>query len=163
MRKYGPVGLMINPPIALYCMQGLNTKPVHAHTAVFGVYGMVGIRLVLFCMRALRPTAHWNSRMLAIGFWSINIGLFAMVVLSVLPIGLVQTWASVEHGYAYARSPELMQQPYMTTLRWLRVPGDTVFAIGAMVIIAFIAGIGRRFGAPAARVPAADLEPVATE
>ena len=50
----------------------------------------------------------------------------------------------MEHGYAYARSPELMQQPYMTTLRWLRVPGDTVFAFGAMVIIAFIAGIGRR-------------------
>ncbi len=140
----GLFGFMINPPIALYYMQGLNTTPVHAHTALFGVYGMLGIGLVLFCMRALRPTAHWNSRMLAIGFWSINIGLFAMVVLSVLPIGLVQTWASVEHSYAYARSPELMQQPYMMTLRWLRVPGDTLFAIGAMVVIAFIAGIGRR-------------------
>ena len=168
----GLFGFMINPPIALYYMQGLNTTPVHAHTALFGVYGMLGIGLVLFCMRALRPTAQWNSRMLAIAFWSINIGLFAMVVLSVLPIGLVQTWASVEHGYAYARSPELMQQPYMMTLRWLRVPGDTLFAIGAMVIIAFIAGIGRRSGAPAATdaplvppafTPPVDLEPVAGE
>lgn len=140
----GLFGFMINPPIALYYMQGLNTTPVHAHTALFGVYGMLGIGLVLFCMRALEPTARWNNRMLAVGFWAINLGLFAMVVFSVLPVGLLQTWASVEHGYAYARSPEFMQQPYMTTLRWMRVPGDTAFAIGAVVIIAFIAGIGRR-------------------
>ena len=36
-------GFLINPPIALYYMQGLNTTPVHAHTALFGVYGMLGI------------------------------------------------------------------------------------------------------------------------
>ena len=125
-------------------MQGLNTTPVHAHAALFGVYGMLGIGLVLFCMRALRPAAHWNERLLAIGFWSMNIGLMAMIVLSVFPIGLVQTWASVEHGYAYARSPELMQLPYMKTLRWLRVPGDTLFATGAMAVIAFVFGVGRR-------------------
>ena len=140
----GLFGFMINPPIALYYMQGLNTTPVHAHTALFGVYGMLGIGLVLFCMRAMRPTAHWNERLLAIGFWSMNIGLTAMVVLSVFPIGLVQTWASVEHGYAYARSPELMQLPYMKTLRWMRVPGDTLFAVGALAIIAFVFGVGRR-------------------
>jgi len=27
------------------------------------------------------------------------VGLFAMVVLSVLPVGLLQTWASVKYGY----------------------------------------------------------------
>lgn len=139
----GLFGFMINPPIALYYMQGLNTTPVHGHTALFGVYGMLGIGLMLFCIRALRPTAKWNDRMLAIGFWSINAGLLGMVVLSVLPVGLIQTWASVEKGYAYARSPELMQLPYMATLRWLRVPGDTLFAFGAFVMIAFILGIGR--------------------
>jgi nitric oxide reductase subunit B len=140
----GLFGFMINPPIALYYMQGLNTTPVHGHTALFGVYGMLGIGLMLFCIRALRPLARWNDRMLALGFWTINGGLLAMVVLSVLPVGLVQTWASVEHGYAYARSPELMQQPFMATLRWLRVPGDTVFAFGALVVIAFILGVGRK-------------------
>ena len=140
----GLFGFMINPPIALYYMQGLNTTPVHGHTALFGVYGMLGIGLMLFCLRALRPAAVWSDRILSIAFWSMNAGLMAMVLLSVLPVGLVQTWASVEHGYAYARSPELLQQPFMNTLRWLRVPGDTVFAIGALVIVAFIAGIGRR-------------------
>ena len=31
----GLFGFMINPPIALYYMQGLNTTPVHASTALF--------------------------------------------------------------------------------------------------------------------------------
>ena len=44
-----------NPPIALYYMQGLNTTPVHGHTALFGVYGMLGLGLMLFCVRGLMP------------------------------------------------------------------------------------------------------------
>jgi nitric oxide reductase large subunit len=31
---------MINPPIVLYYIQGINTTPIHAHTALFGVYGL---------------------------------------------------------------------------------------------------------------------------
>ncbi|MEY4543974.1 MAG: hypothetical protein RL685_169 [Pseudomonadota bacterium] len=142
----GLLGFMINPPIALYYMQGLNTTAVHAHAALFGVYGMLGIGLILFCMRALQPTERWNNRLIGVGFWSLNIGLLAMVLLSVLPIGLVQTWASVEHGYAYARSPELMQLPALQVLRWMRAPGDTLFGIGICVIVAFIAGVGRSRG-----------------
>ena len=51
----GLFGFMINPPIALYYMQGLNTTPLHGHAALFGVYGMLGIGLMLFCLRALQP------------------------------------------------------------------------------------------------------------
>ena len=47
----GLFGFLINPPIALYYMQGLNTTPVHGHTALFGVYGMLGIGLMLFCLQ----------------------------------------------------------------------------------------------------------------
>jgi len=39
----GIFGFMINPPIALFYMEGLNTTPVHAHAAFFGVYGMLGL------------------------------------------------------------------------------------------------------------------------
>ena len=42
----GLFGFLINPPIALYYMQGLNTTPVHAHTALFGVYGLLSLGLV---------------------------------------------------------------------------------------------------------------------
>jgi nitric oxide reductase subunit B len=157
----GIFGFMINPPIALYYMQGLNTTPVHGHAALFGVYGMLGIGLVLFCLRALRPAERWNERHLAIAFWSLNAGLMAMVVLSVLPIGLVQTWASVEHGYAYARSPELMQMPVMQVLRWMRAPGDILFAVGIVGTVAFILGFGRGGRVQEAPVNAPSLPPAA--
>src|SRR6185369_7708449 len=37
----GLFGFLINPPLALYYMQGLNTTATHAHAALFGVYGML--------------------------------------------------------------------------------------------------------------------------
>jgi nitric oxide reductase subunit B len=58
-----------------------------------------------------------------------------------LPVGLMQTWASVEHGYWYARSAEFMQTPVMQNLRWLRVPGDTLFFLGAVALVWFVAGL----------------------
>jgi nitric oxide reductase subunit B len=142
----GLFGFMINPPIALYYMQGLNTTPVHGHTALFGVYGMLGMGLILFTVRSVRPQLQWPDRLLSFAFWSINIGLFAMVVVSVLPVGLLQTWASVKYGYWYARSAEFLHRPGMDTLRWLRIFGDTLFAAGAVVFVTAIARV--TLGAP---------------
>jgi nitric oxide reductase subunit B len=41
----GLFGFLINPPIALYYMQGLNTNANHGHAALFGVYGMLGLEV----------------------------------------------------------------------------------------------------------------------
>jgi len=137
----GLFGFLINPPIALYYMQGLNTTPVHGHTALFGVYGMLGIGLMLFCLRGLTVHKQWRTGALGFSFWSINIGLALMVVLSLLPVGLLQTWASVEHGLWYARSAEFLQTPLLDTLRWLRVIGDSTFAVGVLALGWFVAGL----------------------
>jgi nitric oxide reductase subunit B len=137
----GLFGFMINPPIALYYMQGLNTTPLHGHAALFGVYGMLGIGLMLLCLRVLIPGVEWKDGLLRFSFWSLNGGLMAMCVLSLLPVGLMQTWASVDHGYWYARSPEFLQTPLMQNLRWMRVPGDTVFFLGAVALVLFVAGL----------------------
>jgi len=140
----GLFGFMINPPIALYYMQGLNTTPLHGHAALFGVYGMLGIGLMLVCLRAMMPALEWNERRLRFAFWSMNIGLFLMCVGSLLPVGLLQTWASVDHGYWYARSSEFLHTPLMQTLRWMRVPGDTVFALGELAMVWFVLTLKRQ-------------------
>jgi nitric oxide reductase subunit B len=137
----GIFGFLINPPIALYYMQGLNTTPVHGHTALFGVYGMLGIGLMLFVLRDMNKEAVWKDRWIKIAFWSINIGLTAMVLISVLPIGLAQTVASVKEGLWYARSAEFLHQPALQTLKWLRVIGDTIFASGTVALAWFIFGL----------------------
>lgn len=137
----GIFGFLINPPIALYYMQGLNTTPVHGHTALFGVYGMLGIGLMLFVLKSMSAGTIWKDGTIRFAFWAINIGLALMVVISVLPIGLMQTWASVEYGLWYARSMEFMQTDTMEWLRWLRVIGDTVFAAGAIALGWFVLGL----------------------
>ena len=133
----GIFGFMINPPIALYYMQGLNTTAVHAHGALYGVYGTLGLALLLFCMRAMQPERKWNTKLLSFAFWAINIGMLMEILFSLLPIGLLQTYQSVSQGYWYARSPEFMQTDLMQTLRWMRLFGDTVFAIGAVAFVWF--------------------------
>jgi nitric oxide reductase subunit B len=137
----GLFGFLINPPIALYYMQGLNTTPVHGHTALFGVYGMLGIGLMLFCLRRLNGPRDWRNGPIRFAFWAINIGLALMVLLSLLPIGLLQTVASVNHGMWYARSAEFLQNGLMDTLRWMRVVGDTIFGVGALVLGWFVVGL----------------------
>jgi nitric oxide reductase subunit B len=94
----GIFGFIINPPIALYYMQGLNTTPVHGHAALFGVYGMLGIGLMLFVLRGMYRKQVWNDKVIRFTFWTLNIGLLLMVVVSLLPVGLMQTFASVNHG-----------------------------------------------------------------
>jgi nitric oxide reductase subunit B len=137
----GIFGFLINPPIALYYMQGLNTTPVHGHTALFGVYGMLGIGLMLFVLRDMNKEAVWKEKWVRFAFWSINIGLTAMVLISVLPIGLAQTVASVKEGLWYARSAEFLHQPALQTLKWMRVIGDTIFATGTVALAWFIFGL----------------------
>ncbi len=137
----GIFGFLINPPIALYYMQGLNTTPVHGHTAMFGVYGMLGMGLMLFVLRDMNLKAEWKEKPIKIAFWSLNIGLLLMVLISVLPVGLAQTVASVKHGLWYARSAEFLGTPLMETFRWLRAIGDTIFAVGAVFLAYFIFGL----------------------
>ena len=137
----GLFGFMINPPVSLYYVQGLNTTPVHGHTALFGVYGMLGLGLMLFCLRALKPGLAWKDKPLAVAFWLIQIGLSLMVLISMLPIGLMQAYASVEYGTWYARSAEFLQTPIVNNLRWMRIIGDSLFAVGALVLGWFVLGL----------------------
>ena len=143
----GVLGFLINPPLALYYMQGLLTTPTHGHAALFGVYGMLGIGLLLLCRRDLpQVEGAWSDRTLKWVFWLFNGGLALMVFASLLPQGIIQTLVSFDQGYWYARSPELLHSPLMEALVWLRVPGDIVFAAGAVLLLVFLARLelGRR-------------------
>ena len=137
----GVFGFLINPPISLFYVQGLNLTPLHGHTALFGVYGMLGIGLMLFCIRSLMPGREWNDWPIKWGFWLLNIGLLLMALLSLLPLGLAQAWASMTEGLWYARSSEFLYSPGLTVIRWLRTPGDTLFGLGALAIGMFMVGL----------------------
>jgi len=130
----GLLGFTINPPASLYYVQGLNLTPAHGHAALFGVYGMLGIGLLLFCLRGLYARHLHADGLLKPAFWGLNIGLAMMVFLSLLPAGIYQAWAAMTKGMWFARSPEVMHSKVMETLVWLRVPGDLVFALGVVFL-----------------------------
>jgi nitric oxide reductase subunit B len=130
----GLLGFSINTPIALYYMQGLNMTAAHGHAALFGVYGMLGIGLMLFCLRGLSAGYGWSDSLLRPTFWLLNIGLAMMVFMSLVPAGIYQAYASITTGMWYARSAEFVHSSFMETMVWLRVPGDIVFAFGTLFL-----------------------------
>ncbi|MGV8899927.1 MAG: nitric-oxide reductase large subunit [Burkholderiaceae bacterium] len=133
----GLLGFSVNTPIALYYMQGMNLTAAHGHAALFGVYGMLGIGLLLFCLRGLTDRAAWSDKLLQPMFWSLNIGLGMMVFISLVPAGIYQAWASITQGMWYARSAEVVHSHLMETFVWMRVPGDIVFSIGVFFLALF--------------------------
>ncbi|HEX6792480.1 MAG TPA: cbb3-type cytochrome c oxidase subunit I, partial [Casimicrobiaceae bacterium] len=140
----GLLGFAINPPASLYYVQGLNMTAAHGHAALFGVYGMLGIGLMLFCLRGLYARSLHADRYLGSTFWSLNAGLAMMVFMSLLPAGIYQAWASVSRGLWFARSPAIIHSKVMESLVWLRVPGDVVFAIGGVLLAVYALMLLRR-------------------
>jgi len=96
---------------------------------------------MLFVLKGLTQKYEWKNSTISIAFWSMNIGLMLMLLLSLLPVGILQTIASIKHGMWFARSADFMQQPTLQTLRWLRVIGDTIFAIGVLALAWFVIGL----------------------
>ncbi|MCL4779385.1 MAG: nitric-oxide reductase large subunit [Gammaproteobacteria bacterium] len=134
----GLLGFAINPPASLYFVQGLNLTAAHGHAALFGVYGMLGIGLMLFCLRGLYTPGRHAEALIGKAFWCLNGGLAMMVFLSLLPAGIYQAAASITRGLWYARSPEIIHSPVMEFLVWMRVPGDIVFALGVLALAAYV-------------------------
>lgn len=129
----GVFGFLINPPISLFYLQGLNTTAVHAHAALFGVYGFLALGFVLLVARYLKPDFQFNEKVMRTGFWAMNLGLVLMIAISLLPIGLFQVSASISEGLWYARSEGFLQQDFLQTLRWLRTIGDIILIFGAVL------------------------------
>lgn len=146
----GVFGFMINPPVALYYIQGLNTTPVHAHAALFGVYGFLALGFTLLVLRYVRPQLRFSQPLMRTAFWGLNAGLVLMIFTSLLPIGILQFHASVTEGLWFARSEAFMQQPLLQTLRWVRTFGDLVFIVGALAMALQVV-MGLRGGTPGQR------------
>ena len=51
---------------------------------------------------------------------------------------MLQLQAALENGYGVARSAEFMGKPLIHLLDWMGVPGDTGFAVGALLNAWFV-------------------------
>ncbi|WP_127130364.1 cbb3-type cytochrome c oxidase subunit I [Georgenia sp. SYP-B2076] len=140
----GVFGFLINLPIISYYQIGTALTANHAHGAMMGVYGMMGVGLSLFALRYLIPPRRWPDTLAKVSFWSLNIGLAWMVFATLLPLGVIQLWYSVNNGYFEARELGYLTQTGNAVLEWLRMPGDLVFIIGGVLPFLWITWLGVR-------------------
>jgi nitric oxide reductase subunit B len=135
----GMFGFLINLPIINYYEHATYLTANHAHTALFGVYGMLAIALILFSWRGLVENRYWNDRILMVSFWGLNVGLFLMFLTGLLPIGLLQVWTCYDQGFWFARSAAFYEMELVQTLGlWRIVPDTIVIVLGAFPLLYFL-------------------------
>jgi nitric oxide reductase subunit B len=153
----GVFGFLINLPIVSYYEIGTALTANHGHASMMGVYGMLAAGLALFAVRYLVPEERWSERAATISFWSLNIGLAWMVFATLFPLGLLQVFESVQHGYYEARELSFLTNPTNRFLEWLRLPGDLVFIVGGVLPLLWVCWSGVRYRVP----PSTDSEAAA--
>jgi nitric oxide reductase subunit B len=140
----GVFGFLINTPIVSYYEIGTILTPNHGHAAMMGVFGMLGVGLMVFVLREAVSETLWPrlEKFVRIGFYGLNAGLAMMVALSLFPGGIMQVFDVIEHGYWHARSVAYTTSPLARTLEWMRMPGDLVFIFAGATPLAIAVVLG---------------------
>ncbi len=126
-------GGLLNAPLINYYEHGTFLTLNHAHTALFGAFGLLGIGLIYFCLRYVAgDRAAFSERRGYIAFCLYNAGLLLWISLTFFPVGWAQLDAVFEHGLAYARSAAFYDT--VAIWQWLRIIGDITFACGAALM-----------------------------
>ena len=144
----GIFGFLINLPIVSYYEIGTALTANHGHAAMMGVYGMLAVGLAMFCLRYLIPAERWSDRAARISFWSLNLGLAWMCFATLLPLGLLQLYESVDNGYYEARSLDFLTNDTNALIEWIRLPGDIVFIGGGVLPVLYLCWLGIRYTVP---------------
>jgi len=144
----GVFGFLINLPIVSYFEVGTLLTSNHGHTAMFGVFGMLALAVLVFCLRAMQTDAVWAGtvKFVRVGFWGLNVGLALMALTDLFPGGVLQLWDSLSNGYWHARRLTYLMSGTFHTLEWVRIFADSVFlTVGvAPILIAALRSLGKR-------------------
>ncbi|MBN2320379.1 MAG: cbb3-type cytochrome c oxidase subunit I [Acidobacteria bacterium] len=133
----GVFGFLINLPLVNYFEHGTYLTVNHGHGALFGVYGMLSIALLLFSWRGLVERKHWNDRLLGVSFWGLNGGLLVMTLATLFPVGIAQVWTSYKEGLWMARDVSFFERPIVAVLGQLRIIPDTIIIVVGILPLAY--------------------------
>jgi len=130
---------------------GTWVTPSHAHLALFGTFGMLGLAAAYFAIPAVRGIEKFDQRLGKLGFWLLFLGMLGMSLAFALG-GTVQVYEMRILGLDwYGADLRRAMLPYQ-----ILVPVfGFVFAIGAVVVIYDLLTLGARAAHPAASHPLA--------
>ena len=137
----GVFGFLINTPIVSYFEIGTTLTANHGHAAMFGVFGMLALGVLVFVLRSMQSDETWatTEKLVRFGFWGLNAGLALMVVLDLFPAGVLQLWDVLNNGYWHGRSLAFTMSGSFHTLEWVRIVGDVTFILCGVVPIVLAA------------------------
>jgi len=130
-------GFLINLPIINYYEHGTYLTMNHAHGALFGVYGMLSIGLLLFSWRGLVDKAHWDDKILKISFFGLNGGLLLMALATLFPVGVLQAWTSFKEGLWAARDAAFFEGGFVHFLGTIRIIPDLIIIVIGVIPLAY--------------------------
>ncbi|HJW71532.1 MAG TPA: cbb3-type cytochrome c oxidase subunit I [Geothrix sp.] len=135
----GVFGFLINLPIVSYFEVGTTLTANHGHAAMFGVFGMLALAVLVFCLREIKGDRAWSrvERFIRIGFWGLNIGLGLMMVLDLFPGGVIQLWDVLSNGYWHARRLSFLMGGNFHRLEWIRIAADMIFLLAGALPLAY--------------------------
>lgn len=132
-------GFLINLPIVNYYEHGTYLTMNHGHGALFGVYGMLSIALLLFSWRGMVDKAYWNDRLLKLCFYGFNGGLLMLTLGTLFPVGILQTWTSFKYGLWVARDASFFEGTFVHVLGTIRIiPDLTIIILGVLPLFYFL-------------------------
>jgi nitric oxide reductase subunit B len=144
----GIFGFLINLPIVSYFEVGTMLTSNHGHAAMFGVFGMLALAVLVFCLRAMQTDTVWAGtvKFVRVGFWGLNAGLALMVITDLFPGGVLQLSDSLSNGYWHARRLTYLMSGTFHTLEWVRIFADSVFLLFgvAPILMAAVLSMARR-------------------
>jgi nitric oxide reductase subunit B len=133
----GVFGFLINLPIVNYYEHGTYLTMNHAHGALFGVYGMLSIGLLLFSWRGLVQKAYWNDRILKVSFFGFNIGLVLLTLGTLFPVGVLQAWTSYREGLWAARDASFFEREIVRFIGTVRIIPDLMIILVGVLPLAY--------------------------
>jgi len=132
----GVLGFLINLPAVNYFEHGSFLTAAHGHGAMVGVYAFLGVALMLYSLRNIVEPAAWKEKWLNVAFWGMNIGLAGMILVTLLPVGILQVQEAYTTGFWSARTLAFYERPLVHLLLWLRIIPDSVFIVAGVVPLA---------------------------
>ena len=136
----GLFGFLINMPIVSYFEVGTILTPNHAHASFMGVFGFLGVALLVFACREVVDDVAWErlEKWVRVSFWGLNFGLASMIVFNLFPGGVMQMYDVLQNGYWHARGYQYLSTSLARSVEWARLPGDVVFILGGVAPLLWI-------------------------
>ncbi|HSB03725.1 MAG TPA: cbb3-type cytochrome c oxidase subunit I, partial [Thermodesulfobacteriota bacterium] len=133
----GVFGFLINLPIVNYYEHGTYLTMNHGHGALFGVYGMLSIGLLLFSWRGMVQKGVWNDRILKLSFFGFNIGLLLLTLGTLFPVGILQAWISYRDGLWMARDASFFESGVVRFIGMVRIIPDLCIIVLGVIPLAY--------------------------